>query len=549
MISDKALLQGFDLVIDSPENISLLRRYIVSLAVRGKLLETNDYYHSAAETLKHIETLNPSITKQGKPKKLKLLPISDDEIPTTCIGYCRFERLGKIATLEKGATGIQGAIPGEYPLVVTAAARSTCDHYDFDGKAAIIPMVSSTGHGNASLNRLHYQEGKFALGTILCAVFPIDEELISARFLYEYLTAYKDELLVSKMNGTANVTLTVGKIAEVPIPILSPVVQRRLKRLMSLCDQLEIARNEREAWRDGLVAASLDRIGAAKALPVDARFFLDQLSQLSARPEHIKQLRQTIVNLAVSGRLVAPDYSDEPAEHQLKGIQNSRTRRRKLADLDPLLPLPGLPENWVWTVVDQIAADADNAITDGPFGANLKTEHYILGPGYRVIRLQNIGHCSFRGQHKSYIDASRFNLLSKHHVFAGDLVVAGLVDPSVRCCELPADIGPALVKADCYRFQVHPKVSSKFAMHYLNSDICQQFASIHHHGMTLTRIGLGNFRQIPFPLPPLLEQQRIVAKVDELMALCDQLEAQLLITGTDSRRLLEAVLRDALALN
>lgn len=65
--------------------------------------------------------------------------------------------------------------------------------------------------------------------------------------------------------------------------------------------------------------------------------------------------------------------------------------------------------------------------------------------------------------------------------------------------------------------------------------------------MTLTRVGLGNFRKIPFPLPPLAEQHRIVAKVDELMAVCDELEAQLTTAQTERRRFLEAVLQEALA--
>jgi type I restriction enzyme S subunit len=221
-------------------------------------------------------------------------------------------------------TGIQSAISGEFPLVVTAAARSTCDHYDFDGAAAIVPMVSSTGHGNASLNRLHYQEGKFALGTILCAVFPIDEELISARFLFEYLTAFKDELLVSKMNGTANVTLTVGKIAEVPVPIISPVVQRRVDELMALCDQLATAQNEREARRNRLVAASLQRLNQPaddeEAFHEHARFTFNHLPRITTCPAHIKQLRQTILNLAVRGKLVPQDPNDEPATKLLARI-------------------------------------------------------------------------------------------------------------------------------------------------------------------------------------------------------------------------------------
>jgi len=225
-MSERTLLERFELVADHPENIPLLRRYIVDLAVRGKLLEKTALDISASEILKRIEAKANALVKQGKLKKQKPMDsIGAEETPATYVDHCTFERLGNIANLQKGLTGIQSAIPGEFPLVVTAASRSTCDHYDFDGAATIVPMVSSTGHGHASLNRLHYQEGKFALGTILCAVFPIDEELISARFLFEYLTAFKDELLVSKMNGTANVTLTIGKIAEVPVPIIAPAVQ------------------------------------------------------------------------------------------------------------------------------------------------------------------------------------------------------------------------------------------------------------------------------------------------------------------------------------
>jgi type I restriction enzyme S subunit len=209
--------------------------------------------------------------------------------------------------------------------------------------------------------------------------------------------------------------------------------------------------------------------------------------------------------------------------------------------------MPVLPETWAWATIDQVAAEDENAITDGPFGANLKTAHYVQTPGYRVIRLQNVGRGRFRAEHRSFIDKGRFDRLKKHWVFAGDLVVAGLVDPLVRCCEVPDDIGPALVKADCYRFKVHPNFSSRFALHYLNSPVSQRFASVHHHGMTLIRIGLGNFRRMPVPVPPLAEQHRIVAKVDELMAVSDRLEAQLSVSQTERGRLLESVLHEALA--
>ena len=86
----------------------------------------------------------------------------------------RFEqkeyRIGEICTIEKGKSPIKKTAPGAYPLVVTAEERATSAEYPFDGEAVCIPLVSSTGHGHASLKRIHYQKGEFAVGNIL--LFP-----------------------------------------------------------------------------------------------------------------------------------------------------------------------------------------------------------------------------------------------------------------------------------------------------------------------------------------------------------------------------------------
>ncbi len=357
--------------------------------------------------------------------------------------------------------------------------------------------------------------------------------------------------------GVSRAGLSMQRLALFAMPLPPLAEQHRIvakvDELMALCDRLEAAQTERETRRNSVVVASLNRLTEPAAdgnqsFRDHARLHLRHLARLTSRAEHIQQLRQTILDLAVRGRLVRQDSEDEPATDLLCRISRSRKHRRNCVDLaEAESPLPWIPEQWTWTVVDRVSADEENAITDGPFGASLKTEHYVASPGFRVVRLQNIGQGVFRDEHRAYIDRSRFEDLSKHRAFAGDLVVAGLVDPRVRCCELPAGIGPAVVKADCYRLAVHPQVSSRFALCYLNSPTAQEFAAVHHHGMTLTRIGLGNLRRIPFPLPPLAEQHRIVAKVDELMALCDQLEAQLTTAQAESRRLLEAVLQQALS--
>ena len=130
-------------------------------------------------------------------------------------------RIGEVCSIEKGTTGLAQAVPGKYPLVATSAERKSSKDYQFDAKAICIPLVSSTGHGKKTLNYVHYQEGKFALGSILAALIPKDESALSARYLHAYLQKNKDRVLVPLMKGAANVSLSVTAISNIEIPLPS----------------------------------------------------------------------------------------------------------------------------------------------------------------------------------------------------------------------------------------------------------------------------------------------------------------------------------------
>lgn len=230
---------------------------------------------------------------------------------------------------------------------------------------------------------------------------------------------------------------------------------------------------------------------------MSAELLLREFKRVADGLDDIAGVRHAILDLAVRGRLCQQRAGDGDGSTLLKRILDERKKiaARVPADFRQAdEPLPDIPSTWIWATIDQVASCEPNAITDGPFGANLKTAHYIDQRGYRVIRLENVGYGTFRADLHTYVSQAHWENLRKHHVFEGDLVVAGLVDPSVRACELPRGIGPALVKADCYRFRVHSAYSSRFALYFINSSVCKDFAAVHHHGMTLTRLGLGNFR-------------------------------------------------------
>ncbi|MBM7424073.1 N-6 DNA methylase [Spongiibacter marinus] len=146
--------------------------------------------------------------------------------------------LGQICKVEKGQTGITKAIPGDYPLVTTGEERKWHNEYQLDCEAVCIPIVSSTGHGHASIKRIHYQHGKFALGNILAAAIPNDPSVVSAKYLYFYLNNFKDDVVVPLMKGMANVTLSIGSIKQIKVVLPSIEDQNRLVVLMEKCEKL-----------------------------------------------------------------------------------------------------------------------------------------------------------------------------------------------------------------------------------------------------------------------------------------------------------------------
>lgn len=161
--------------------------------------------------------------------------------------------LGEICTIIKGLTGIKKATPGEYPLVVTAEERLSCNEYQLDTKAVCIPLVSSTGHGHASLKRIHYQEGKFALGNILAAVIPNDEKQLSAEYLYYYLTFYKDSKIVPLMKGAANVSLTINSIKTIIIEFPDIDTQYRIVETIKNANKRHNEINKKYVEQDLLI--------------------------------------------------------------------------------------------------------------------------------------------------------------------------------------------------------------------------------------------------------------------------------------------------------
>ncbi|NGQ93121.1 hypothetical protein G5V65_19710 [Rhodobacter sp. HX-7-19] len=180
-------------------------------------------------------------------------------------------------------------------------------------------------------------------------------------------------------------------------------------------------------------------------------------------------------------------------------------------------PLGWLPKEWDVTKL----GDAAESVVDGPFGSNLKTEHYVSQPGVRVVRLQNIQDGYFDDTEKAFIRESHAARLIRNQVVSGDLLIASLGDdghPVGRACLYPEELDAGINKADCFRFRGRAVCRNAYAMLFLNGHSARRQARGYEQGVTMKRINLGNLRRIKVALPPIPEQIAIEERATAIEA-------------------------------
>ncbi|MBL8188945.1 MAG: restriction endonuclease subunit S [Acidobacteria bacterium] len=297
------------------------------------------------------------------------------------------------------------------------------------------------------------------------------------------------------------------------------------------------------------------------------------VASLKAAKKQLKRYRQSVLKAAVEGELTRAWREKhkeelEPASFLLERILRERRAKWEADQLakmqaqgktpkdgkwktkyqESAVPetteFPALPYGWTWITVEQAASTSPNSITDGPFGSNLKTEHYT-SEGPRVIRLQNVGDGLFLDA-RAHISQTHFERLSKHRVYPGDLVIAALGEKPPRACVIPESVGPAIVKADCIRLNSDTSLAMPHYLNFvLNSEPTRKRTSDVVHGIGRPRLNLGEIKAIVLPLPPLGEQVQIVAEVERRLSVADEIEATLDAELKRAERLRQSILKRA----
>lgn len=191
-------------------------------------------------------------------------------------------------------------------------------------------------------------------------------------------------------------------------------------------------------------------------------------------------------------------------------------------------------------------ADVAKATFDGPFGSNLKSKDYT-DDGKRVVRLENIGHLSYRSENETFVSNEKFDSLIRHKLRSGDVLFSSFVDEDVRVCILPKTLDSiAINKADV--FCIRPdkrKCLPRFLMYVLGQVHTYHALKELVHGATRPRINLKQLKAYSFPLPPLAVQQQLVRRMDDTFSRINQIDAETKQALTLIDRLEESILAKA----
>jgi len=298
---------------------------------------------------------------------------------------------------------------------------------------------------------------------------------------------------------------------------------------MVLCDRLETARAQREVARDRLAAASFARLNAPapETFHSDARFALDALPAFTARPDQIKQFRQTILNLAVRGRLVPQDPSDGPAPVFDRLVP---------ADLERPFEIPN---NWNWARLHTLGklkggGTPSKACDDYWNGDIPWVSPKDMKVDYLAETQMSISAAAIANSAANLIEASSVLFVVRGMILAHSFPVA-LTRVALA------------INQDMKALVLKKPEMAEYVLRVLKGLKPEMLRRVQRSSHGTCRLEGSDYSDFLIPIPPLAEQCRIVAKVDELMALCDRLEESLTKGDNTRRRLLDTLLAEGLA--
>ncbi len=545
--------------------VKKLRELILELAVRGLLVPQNINDEPASILLEKMEAQKNKLIEDGVIKRPKRLPeITEEEIPILLPSGWEWERLGNITN---------------YGSSDKAEAKNT------ELSTWVLELEDVEKETSKLLKKVRFKErqfksskNKFSKGDVIYGklrpyldkVLIADEagvcttEMIPLRAYYGVTPGFLRLVMKSPYfklyanNSTHGMNLPrmgTDKARLALIPVIPEVEQPRIvakvDELMALCDQLEQQQENSISAHQALVEtllAALTNAGEKGEFNQAWARIAEHFDTLFTTEHSIDQLKQTILQLAVMGKLVPQDPNDEPASVLLKKIAAEKERliKDKKIKKQKVLPPIGeeekpfeLPEGWEWCRFDQMI-DQRYPISYGVLVPGPDIEN-----GVPFVRIGDIDIDNPPVLPDKSITSEIDEQYARTRLVGGELLMA-VVGSIGKLGVVPDSwIGANIARALC-RVMPNKNLSKSYLLFLLKSEFMQVGFLGDTRTVAQPTLNVGLIRQTLTPVPPIKEQKRIVEEVDQLMLLCENLKARIKESQTTQLHLADAMAEQAI---
>jgi len=502
-----------------------LRQSILQMAVRGKLVPQDLHDEPASELLEHIHKGKAQLIKEGKIKKEKPLPpIAEDDIPydlpegwvwcrlgdLTCfLGGCAFQskdyvkssnnQIIRIGNVKNHILSLESS-----PVFISDQNANKSSQYRIECNDILFTMTGTRGkrdyfytylvNANDLSNKHLYLNQR--VGCL--RVYKAGTELLLCMFL-------KSPVILGQIFSTETGTANQGNIGSTstmsllfPLPPLAEQqrIVAKVDELMALCDELEVAENELETLEN----------------------------------HFIEYLPKSILQMAVQGKLAPQDLHDEPATELLERIRKEKVQLIKEGKIKKEKPLPpiakgeapyDLPEGWVWCRLGDVCSYIQRG----------KSPKYSKLQQVPILSQKCVQWAGIDMSKARFIDPDTLSGYANERFLQNNDILWNSTGQGTlgRVMRYPNSVNPY----DCAVVDSHVtivrlftcEIIPEYAFSWLSAPEVQDNIEEKAAGTTKQiELATETIKNHLIPLPPLAEQQRIVAKVHELMALCDQLK-------------------------
>ncbi|MGJ8643334.1 MAG: restriction endonuclease subunit S [Luteolibacter sp.] len=539
----------FDQFADAPDAVAKMRELVLTLTFQGKLVDQDPEDESSSILYERIAAKREEMIAAKLIKRAKIRATSKFPNSSAYPKSWTLTIMGEIGDWGSGSTPKRGN-PEFYGGDITWLKSGELN--DCQSVAECSEKITEAALKSGSFRRNQRGDvliamygatiGKVAIlaesavtNQAVCGCTPFDG--VTNRFLFLYLISQRRQFHAASEGG-AQPNISKEKLLGYPFPLPPLAEQKRIvakvDELMALCDRLEAQQQERDTRHAALARASLARFAEA---PTPANLHHLFHPSYTIPPA---DLRKSILTLAVQGKLVPQDPNDEPAEELLGRVFSDNPPKKGSPNTSPsenLEDLPfGIPCEWSASRLGSIL-DSKRGISYGVIKLGAEPQK----DGVFILRCSNV---RFRRIDLKGIRKVTEQLSSEYSrtILEGGEVLINVRGTLGGCAVVPPSLKGYNIAREVAVIPVHSEIDPAFLMNVIASPYFQNTVDDNLRGIAYSGLNLGLLRDFLIPIPPPAEQRRIVAKVDQLMALVDELEAQLTASRATAKNLLQATI-------